>query len=104
MMRRKGETTARQNERDFPHLVELPLPPGGFRSTSEDMVAFHRERGIQTRRGRGRNEAEHFFVTFCFADPAHADAFQDRFGGARLTFQKHQWMQPTKGVRDPRQR
>jgi hypothetical protein len=97
--RRKGEITARQTERDFPHLVELPLPPGGFRSTSDDMVAFHRERGIQTRRGRGRNEAGHFFVTFCFADPAHADAFQDRFGGARLTFQKHQWMRPTKGVR-----
>jgi hypothetical protein len=93
--RRKGEITARQTERDFPHLVELPLPPGGFRSTSDDMVAFHRERGIQTRRGLGRN----VFVTFCFADPAHADAFQDRFGGARLTFQKHQWMRPTKGVR-----
>jgi hypothetical protein len=34
------------NERDFPHLVELPLPAGGFRSQSDDMLAFHRERGI----------------------------------------------------------
>jgi integrase len=26
-----------------------------------------------------------FFVRYCFADPAHADAFRDRFGGERLT-------------------
>jgi hypothetical protein len=99
MTRRKGETTARMNERDYPHLVELPLPPGGFGSTSEDMLDFHRERGIQMWRGRGRNDEGQFFVTFCFADPAQADAFQERFGGARLTFQKHQWMRPRKAVR-----
>ena len=87
LSRRKGEITARMNERDYPHLVELPLPPGGFRSTSEDMLAFHRERGIQSRRGRGRNDEGQFFVTFCFGDPTHADAFRDRFGGERLTFQ-----------------
>jgi hypothetical protein len=31
MTRRKGEITGHQNERDFPHIVELPLPSGGFR-------------------------------------------------------------------------
>ena len=77
MSRRKGEITAGMNERAYPHLVDLPLPPGGFRSTTEDMLAFHRERGIQTRRGRGRNDEGQFFVTYCFADPAHADAFRD---------------------------
>jgi len=30
MTRRKGEITGAQNERDFPYLVELALPPGGF--------------------------------------------------------------------------
>ena len=34
MSRRKGEITGHMNERDFPHLVELELPPGGFRSQS----------------------------------------------------------------------
>jgi hypothetical protein len=29
MTRRKGEITARMNERDFPHIVELELPSGG---------------------------------------------------------------------------
>jgi hypothetical protein len=32
MSRRKGEVTGHMNEREFPHLVELELPPGGFRS------------------------------------------------------------------------
>jgi hypothetical protein len=27
------------NERDHPHLVELQLPPGGFRSMTEDILA-----------------------------------------------------------------
>jgi hypothetical protein len=30
MTRRKAEITARMNERDYPHLVELALPPGGL--------------------------------------------------------------------------
>jgi hypothetical protein len=32
MTRRKREITGLSNERDFPHLVELTFPPGGFRS------------------------------------------------------------------------
>ena len=31
-IRRKSETVRLTNERDFPHLVELALPPEGFRS------------------------------------------------------------------------
>ena len=30
MTRRKREKVGLTNERDFPHLVELALPPGGF--------------------------------------------------------------------------
>jgi hypothetical protein len=32
MPRRKREIVGLANEQDFPHLVELALPPGGFRS------------------------------------------------------------------------
>jgi hypothetical protein len=85
MTRRKSEITARMNERDYSHIVELPLPPGGFRARSDDMLAFHRERCIQIRRGQGRNDDGQFYVRYCFSDPAHADAFRDRFGGERLT-------------------
>jgi hypothetical protein len=45
LTRRKGEITARMNERDYPHIVELPLPSSGFRSHSDDMLAFYRKRG-----------------------------------------------------------
>jgi hypothetical protein len=85
MARRKGEVTSRMNERDFPHIVELPLPSGGFRSQSDDILAFHRERGIEPRRGRGWHNHEQYYVRYCFADPAHADAFRGQFGGERTT-------------------
>jgi hypothetical protein len=64
MARRKGEVTSRMNERDFPHIVELPLPSGGFRSQSDDMLAFHRECGIEPRRGRGWHNDEQYYVRY----------------------------------------
>ena len=62
MSRRKYVIAARMNEQDYPHIVELALPPGGFRSRSDAMLAFHRERGIQIRRGQGRNDDSQFYV------------------------------------------
>jgi hypothetical protein len=63
MSRRKSEITGYMNERDFPHLVELELPAGGFRDKSQELESFHRERGIAIRRGRGRHEAEQLVLT-----------------------------------------
>ena len=37
MTRRKGETTGRINERDYPNIVELPVPSDGFRDQSVAM-------------------------------------------------------------------
>jgi hypothetical protein len=85
MSRRKGEVTGHMNEREFPHLVELELPPGGFHSQNLEFDAFHREHGIPIRRGRGRHEVEQFHVRFCFPDAPTADAFRERFGGTPLT-------------------
>ena len=48
MPRRKREIVGLANEQDFPHLVELALPPGGFRSVFLEIDTFHRDR----RRGR----------------------------------------------------
>jgi hypothetical protein len=86
MSRRKSEITGHINKRDFSHLVELALPPGGLRSQSFEFDAFHHECGIPIRRGRGRHEVEQFHVRFCFPDAATADAFRERFGGTRLTY------------------
>jgi hypothetical protein len=38
MTRRKREITGLANEQDFPHLVELTFPPGGFRSVFLGMM------------------------------------------------------------------
>ena len=85
MTRRRREIVGLRNERDFPHLVELVLPLGPFRSVFLEIDAFHRERRIPVRRGRSRHEAEQFYIRFCFPDTATADAFRSRFGGECLT-------------------
>jgi hypothetical protein len=85
MTRRKREIIGLTNERDFPHLVELTFPPGGFRSVFLEIDAFHRERRIPVRRGRNQHEVEQFHIRFCFPDTATADAFRNRFGGECLT-------------------
>ena len=86
MTRRKREVIGLTNERDFPHLVELALPPGGFRSVFLEIDAFHRDRRIPVRRGRSRQESEQSYIRFCFPGPATADAFRNRFGGECLTY------------------
>src|SRR5215468_10313693 len=85
MTRRKREITGLANEQDFPHLVELALPPGGFRSVFLEIDTFHRERRIPVRRGRSRHDVKQFYIRFCFPDAATADAFRNRFGGECLT-------------------
>ena len=62
MTRRKFEITGHMNERDFPHIVELELPPGGFRNRALEFDAFHHERRIAVRRGRGRHEGEQLSI------------------------------------------
>jgi hypothetical protein len=84
MSRHKGEITARMNERDFPHLVELLLPPGGLGEGDLAIAAFHKERRIAPQFGNARRDDGELCVTLCFADAADADAFQHRFGGTRI--------------------
>jgi len=80
----KREIIRLTNERDFQHLVELALPPDGFRSVLLEIDAFHRDRRIPVRRGRSRYEVKPFYIRFCFPDAATGDAFRNRFGGECL--------------------
>jgi hypothetical protein len=82
---RKSEAVRLRNEHDFPYLVELALPPGGFGSIFLEIDAFHHEQRIPVRRGRSRHEVKQFYIRFCFPDAAIADAFRNRFGGECLT-------------------
>jgi hypothetical protein len=80
--RRKGERTSRTNEREFPNIVELPVPPNGFGKTLDLIHEFHSERGLDIRRGRGQRRNDQDFVRWCFASCADAEAFKTKFGDA----------------------
>jgi hypothetical protein len=84
MTRRKGEITARMNERDFPHIVELALPDGGFGTRLDEFEAFHRLRGIRSARGTRQRRDEQEFVRWCFASVIDADDFAQQFGGTLI--------------------
>jgi hypothetical protein len=81
MSYRRGERTAAQNEREFPNIVELLVPPGGFGPNLDTIYAFHRECGIETRRGRSARRQDTDYVRWCFADCVDAKAFAMAFGG-----------------------
>jgi hypothetical protein len=85
-VRRKSETVRFKNERDFPHVVEIALPPERFRGVLLEIDTFHRERRIPVRRGRNRHEGKQVYIRFCFPDAAVADAFRNRFGDECLTY------------------
>ena len=70
MTRRKREITGLANERDFPHVVELAVPPEGFHGAFLEFDAFHREHRIPVRRGRSRHAGGQFYIRFRFADTA----------------------------------
>ena len=100
--RRKGEIAGAQNERDFPHIVELASPSAGIRSKTSEFAAFHRQQGVPIRRGRGRQEEDQFYIRFCFPIADHADAFRDRFGGELLSKAAGPSIRRTKRVFTPR--
>jgi hypothetical protein len=81
MTRRKGEITARMNERDYPHIVALALPDGGFVRALEGMHDFHRLRGIQSWNCRRQRRDEQEFVRWCFASVSTPTTSPNSFGG-----------------------
>ena len=58
----------------------MAVPLGGFGKRLNDMHEWHRARGIEPQRGRGRHEDECDYVRWCFADPDIAAAFAAEFG------------------------
>ena len=80
MSRYKGRTSARAIERDFPHIVETVVPPGGLGERLDDMYDFHAHHGIRARLGLGRrDENGRDIIRWCFADSAIAEAFAASF-------------------------
>ncbi len=66
----------------FPNIVELPVPPNGFGAKLDLIHEFHRERGLDIRRGSGHRRNDHDYVRWCFPGRADAEAFKAIFGGS----------------------
>jgi hypothetical protein len=81
MARYKGRLSPKSIERDYPHHVEIAIPPGGLGRRLNAMHALCAERGIPSRAFTHRKEGE-FYIRWCFADPAMAVAFAAEFDGS----------------------
>ena len=82
MSRYKGRQSAKAVERDFPHFVDIVVPPGGLGTKLDAMYNFHTQYGIQPKRGHGRHDANGSIIRWCFADPAIAKSFATVFGAS----------------------
>jgi hypothetical protein len=79
MARYKGQNSARTNEKDCPHLVEIVVPPGRLGKTLDAMYEFHACHGIHGKRGQGLYTKGLNFIRWCFTDPTIAAAFAREF-------------------------
>ena len=84
MARYKGRPSSKAFKREFPHIVEEAVPPGGLGKRLDAMHAFHTERGIKACLGRGRREGNQDSIRWYFADATIAASFAVEFGGTRL--------------------
>ena len=79
MTRYKGSQSAKAVEREYPHFVDITVPPGGLGQRLDAMYEFHARHGIRAKRGHGRHDANGSVVRWCFADTAIAAAFAKEF-------------------------
>jgi hypothetical protein len=79
--RYKGRTSSKSIEREFPHVVEIVVPPGGLGRRLDAMHAFHTKRGIRACLGRGHREGSRDYLRWYFVDTTVAADFASRFGG-----------------------
>jgi hypothetical protein len=82
MTRRKGELTGGTINREWSHQVALPADQ--VMVTNPKVIEdFCRDLSLCPQGNTfRRDDRDH--VVFCFADPAHAERFRERFGGERF--------------------
>ena len=79
MSRYKGQLRASRVEAEFPHHVDIAVPPGGLGTRPDAMYEFHAQHGIKPQRGHGAHTADGAIIRWCFADASVAAAFSDKF-------------------------
>lgn len=78
-MVKRNRQTAKEVEQDFPHFVDISVPPSGLGSKLAAMYDFHARHRISPKRGHGRRDESGGAIRWCFSDPALADAFAREF-------------------------
>src|SRR5664280_276662 len=81
MARYKGRKSPKAIERDFPHVVEIAVPPGGLGKRLDAMHDWHRARGIQACLGLGRREEGRDYLRWYFTRATMAVSFATEFAG-----------------------
>jgi hypothetical protein len=72
--------SAKAIERDFPHIVEMRVPLGGFGTKLDAMHEWHTKRGIRALHLTGQRDENHRdYIRWCFADAETAAAFASQF-------------------------
>jgi hypothetical protein len=61
----KGRPSAKPVAREFPFVVEIMVPEGGFGRRLDDMHAFHRQRRITDHHIPRRRDGEHDYIRWC---------------------------------------
>jgi len=79
MSRYKGQQKAARTELEFPHHVDIVIPPGGLGTRLDAMYEFHTQHGIKPQRGHGKHDADGAVIRWCFADATLAAAFANKF-------------------------
>jgi hypothetical protein len=74
MSRYKGQLRAKRTELDFPHHVDIVIPPGGLGTRLDAMYEFHAQHGSKPQRGHGQHSADGAVIRWCFADASLAAA------------------------------
>jgi hypothetical protein len=86
MGRRKGELSRRMMDSGWPHQAAVTAETcrgDGYLTTH----CFCLELSLCPRHWHYRRE-DRDYVVFCFADPAHAQLFRQRFGGVAVNRQR----------------
>jgi hypothetical protein len=78
---RMKKVTARVNEREYPFVVQVAVPDGGFECTLEAINAWHCYSRSRQRRGQRYRRGEQEFWSWCFDGLEIAKSFRHRFGG-----------------------
>jgi hypothetical protein len=84
MTRYKGRMSQKAIEREFPHVVEIAVPPGGLGAQLDAMHYFHRARGIQACLGLGRREEGRDYLRWYFTRAIVAVSFLAEFSGVLI--------------------